>query len=90
MPIPPSPIFLSSQLVDFNTKYTKARLMIMPTKMFNSSYSALMEIRVVNVPAPAIRGKAIGTTEVLLTLIEKRISTGCFNQFAVTVVGIRI
>jgi len=62
---PPLPIFLSSQLQDFKTIKTRIKFMIMPRKIFNSWYSALREIIVVIVPAPAMSGKAKGTIEVV-------------------------
>ena len=63
---PVLPNFLSNQLVLFKTAYTIPRLMIIPTAIFAWVYSAFKVKIVVRVPAPAIRGNAMGTIEALV------------------------
>lgn len=59
------PKIRSIRLEDFRTKYTKITFIIMATIIFSTWYSALNESKVVTVPAPAIKGKAMGTMEAL-------------------------
>ena len=63
--IPPFPNFLSRNGTDFNTPKTNNRLTTMAILMGIISYSALSDKMVVNVPAPAMSGNAIGTIEAL-------------------------
>ena len=45
-------------------------LKIIASMMFISLYSDFIEIRVVNVPGPAIKGNAIGTTDAVFGLLS--------------------
>jgi len=60
---PPLPSLACSQSEDLITKNTINRLTIIPIIMFSTAYSARNASSVVSVPAPAMKGKAIGTIE---------------------------
>ena len=66
--IPVAPIMRSKVDVNLSTIHTTRIFKNMATKIFTSAYSALNEINEVIVPAPAIIGKAKGTTDA--TLVE--------------------
>ena len=55
---------------DFRTIYTKIIFRIIAKIIFISLYSDFIDIKVVNVPGPAINGKAIGTIEAVLGLLS--------------------
>ena len=61
--IPAAPKILSNVAVNFKTIQTTTKFIIMATKILISSNSALRDIKEVMVPAPAIIGKANGTTD---------------------------
>lgn len=61
--MPDCPSTRSMRLDDFSTVYTMATLITMAIMMLITWYSARKDNSEVNVPAPAINGKAIGTIE---------------------------
>lgn len=62
---PAVPSILSILREDFRTAKTKTILIIIAMMMFSTWYSARKDKIEVSVPAPAISGNAIGTTEAL-------------------------
>ena len=54
-------IFRDNQSVDLRMKNMRIKLIVIPAIMVEVVYSTFNEIMVVNVPAPANIGKAIGT-----------------------------
>lgn len=61
--MPDSPSNFSILGIKSNTTYTTNKLMKIATKIFSILYSERSDNNVVNVPAPAINGNAIGTTD---------------------------
>lgn len=59
-----------NQSDDRKTMYTKMQLMSMAAMMVVSENLALMEMMVVIVPAPATKGKAIGTMVPFLAFLS--------------------